>query len=195
VNISARNVTDLELADHVREAARAAGFPLDRLELEVTETAVMTEVPTVRRVLEGIRELGVGIALDDFGTGYSSLTFVRQLPVSTIKVDRSFTRHITEQPDDLAITSSVIALSQSVGLRTIAEGVETAEQLSVLHRLGCDAGQGYLWSSALPPEDLACRLRDASQDFAHARTDSRWKSSELFGAVHSAKAQLRKRRG
>jgi diguanylate cyclase (GGDEF)-like protein/PAS domain S-box-containing protein len=168
VNISARNVSDLGLVGAVREAATGNGFPLEALELEVTETAIMAEVPTIRVVLDGIRALGVGISLDDFGTGYSSLTFVRQLPVTTIKIDRSFTRHITDRREDLAICASVIDLARAVGLRTIAEGVEDLEQLSVLHGLGCDAGQGYLWSRAIPLKDLVARLRCEPQDFAYA---------------------------
>jgi diguanylate cyclase (GGDEF)-like protein/PAS domain S-box-containing protein len=192
VNISARNVGDLGLVDAVREAAATTTFPLEALELEVTETAIMAEVPTIRLVLEGIRELGVGIALDDFGTGYSSLTFVRQLPATTIKIDRSFTRHITEGREDLAICATVIDLARAVGLRTIAEGVETREQMSVLHRLGCDAGQGYLWSSALPLEDLASRLRCEPQEFAFAAKAPRWRSGDLQGPVRSMQMPRRK---
>jgi predicted signal transduction protein with EAL and GGDEF domain len=192
VNISARNVGDLGLVDAVREAVARTAFPLEALELEVTETAIMAEVPTIRLVLEGIRELGVGIALDDFGTGYSSLTFVRQLPVTTIKIDRSFTRHITEGREDLAICATVIDLARAVGLRTIAEGVETREQVSVLHRLGCDAGQGYLWSSALPLEDLAVRLRCEPQDFAFAAKAPRWRSGDLRGPVRPMQMPRRK---
>jgi diguanylate cyclase (GGDEF)-like protein/PAS domain S-box-containing protein len=190
VNISARNVADLGLVDTVREAAKSSAFPLEALELEVTETAIMAEVPTIRLVLNGIRELGVGIALDDFGTGYPSLTFVRQLPVTTIKIDRSFTRHVATDPQDLAIASSVIEIARAVGLRTIAEGVEAPEQVSVLHRLGCDAGQGYLWSSALPIGQLEARLRCEPQDFACAAKVSRWRSGD--GSARSVPKQRRK---
>jgi diguanylate cyclase (GGDEF)-like protein/PAS domain S-box-containing protein len=179
VNISARNVCDLELIDWVRTAAASADFPLEALELEVTETAIMAEVPTIRMVLEGLRTLGVGISLDDFGTGYSSLTFVRQLPVTTIKIDRSFTQHITDRRDDQAIAASVIDLARAVGLRTVAEGVETPEQLAKLHSLGCQAGQGYLWSSALPARDLVARLRCEPQGFASAPRDSTLRAGRL----------------
>ena len=192
VNISARNVGDLDLVDTVREVAASTGFPLESLELEVTETAILAEVPTIRQVLEGIRDLGVGIALDDFGTGYSSLTFVRQLPVTTIKIDRSFIRNVTDHRDDRAICSSVIDLARAVGLRTIAEGVETLEQLSMLHRLGCDAGQGYLWSSAIPLRDLVARLRCEPQDFAFAAKVSRWRSGDLYGSDRAGQKQRRK---
>ena len=192
VNISARNVADLGLVDSVREAAASTAFPLEALELEVTETAIMAEVPTIRLVLEGIRELGVGIALDDFGTGYSSLTFVRQLPVTTLKIDRSFTQHVATNPQDLAIAASVIDLARAVGLRTIAEGVEALEQVCMLHRLGCDAGQGYLWSSALPMDQLAARLRCVPQDFAYAAKVTRWRSGDLQGPVRSGQKHWRK---
>ena len=191
VNISARNVSDLDLVEAVREAAARSSFPLEALELEVTETAIMAEVPTIRVVLEEIRELGVGLSLDDFGTGYSSLTFVRQLPVTTIKIDRSFTRHITDRGQDLAICASVIDLARAVGLRTIAEGVENLEQLSVLHGLGCDAGQGYLWSRALPLGDLVARLRSEPQDFAYAK-EPRWRSSDPRRAGPSMQKARRK---
>jgi len=192
LNISARNVSDVALIDAVRDAAGSTEFPLEALEIEVTETAIMAEVPTIRLVLEGIRALGVGIALDDFGTGYSSLTFVRQLPVTTIKIDRSFTRHITDRREDLAICTSVIDLARAVGLRTIAEGVETLEQVSLLHRLGCDAGQGYLWSSALPPRDLADRLLSEPRAFAHAAKVPRWRSGDRNGPARSPEKQRRK---
>jgi diguanylate cyclase (GGDEF)-like protein/PAS domain S-box-containing protein len=192
VNISARNVSDLSLVDAVRRAAANSAFPLEALELEVTETAIMAEVPTIRVVLDRIRELGVGISLDDFGTGYSSLTFVRQLPVTTIKIDRSFTRHITDRREDLAICASVIDLARAVGLRTIAEGVEDLEQLSVLHGLGCDAGQGYLWSHALPFRDLVARLRCEPQDFVYARKEPRGRSSDPRSTGPSAQKPRRK---
>jgi EAL domain-containing protein (putative c-di-GMP-specific phosphodiesterase class I) len=168
VNISAHNAGNPDLIDIVRKAAADAQFPLTSLELEVTETAVMAEVPEIRRVLTDVRQLGMGIALDDFGTGYSSLTFVRQLPVTSIKIDLSFTKHIADRHDDRAITASVIDLARAVGLRTIAEGVETAEQLSVLHRLGCHAGQGYLWSKALSPEELTSLVQRKKEGFLSA---------------------------
>jgi hypothetical protein len=110
-------------------------------------------------VLGALREAGVGIALDDFGTGYSSLTYLRQLPISTLKVDREFVQHIATRPDDLAIAAAVVDLGRAVGVRTVAEGVETAEQLAILHRMGCTGGQGYLWSPALPADELSARLQ------------------------------------
>jgi diguanylate cyclase (GGDEF)-like protein/PAS domain S-box-containing protein len=159
VNVSAKNVDDPALVARVRTAAENAGFPLTALELEVTETGVLADARSAGRVLGALREAGVGIALDDFGTGYSSLTYLRQLPISTLKVDREFVQHIATRPDDLAIAAAVVDLGRAVGVRTVAEGVETAEQLAILHRMGCTGGQGYLWSPALPADELSARLQ------------------------------------
>ena len=155
VNVSARNVSDPALIARVRDAADSAGLPLTSLELEVTETGLLTDARSAGRVLRALRDLGVGIALDDFGTGYSSLTYLRQLPISTLKVDREFVQHVAFRADDLAIAASVVDLGHAVGLRTVAEGVETPEQLAILHRMGCRAGQGYIWSPALPLGELS----------------------------------------
>jgi diguanylate cyclase (GGDEF)-like protein/PAS domain S-box-containing protein len=159
VNVSARNVCDPALLDWVR-AATDVGLPLQNLELEVTETGLIADRRMATRVLTSLRDLGVAIALDDFGTGYSSLTYLRHLPISTLKVDREFIDQIAVRGDDFAITASVIDLGRAVGLRTVAEGVETVEQLAVLHRLGCWGGQGYLWSPALPRDALAAVLSE-----------------------------------
>jgi diguanylate cyclase (GGDEF)-like protein/PAS domain S-box-containing protein len=155
VNVSARNVSDPALVARVRDAADSAGLPFTSLELEVTETGLLTDARSAGRVLGALRDLGVGVALDDFGTGYSSLTYLRQLPITTLKVDREFVQHVAFRADDLAIAASVVDLGRAVGLRTVAEGVETPEQLAILHRMGCRAGQGYIWSPALPLGELA----------------------------------------
>jgi diguanylate cyclase (GGDEF)-like protein/PAS domain S-box-containing protein len=159
VNVSARNVDDPELATRVRDIAESAGLPLTALQLEVTETGVLADARSAGRVLGALREAGVGIALDDFGTGYSSLTYLRQLPISTLKVDREFVQNIAVRPDDLAIATAVVDLGRAVGVRTVAEGIETAEQLAILQRMGCLGGQGFLWSPALPLDDLSALLR------------------------------------
>jgi EAL domain-containing protein (putative c-di-GMP-specific phosphodiesterase class I) len=159
VNISARNVGDGRLVDRVCEEAARARWPLERLELEVTETGLMGDTRSARTALEQLREMGVGIALDDFGTGYSSLTYLRQLPISTIKIDRVFVQHMTSRSDDLAITASIIDLGRAVDVRTVAEGVETVEQVALLHRLECAAAQGFLWSPAVSRDDLADLVR------------------------------------
>jgi EAL domain-containing protein (putative c-di-GMP-specific phosphodiesterase class I) len=168
VNISTHSVGNRDLPDRIRQSAANAKLPVDVLELEVTETGLMADPPRARRALQALRELGIGIALDDFGTGYSSLIHLRQWPVSTIKIDRAFVEHITTRSDDLAIAASIVDLGRAVGRRTIAEGIETREQLAMLHRLGCNAGQGFLWSPALTRDDLAKLLTDHSQGFEPA---------------------------
>jgi diguanylate cyclase (GGDEF)-like protein/PAS domain S-box-containing protein len=168
VNISAGGIADPDLVEVVRAAAAHARLPLDALEIEVTETGFLTDPVTADRVLSALQASGVGVALDDFGTGYSSFTNLRQLPVTTIKIDRSFVQNIALRPDDLAIVTSVVELAHAIGLRTIAEGVETWEQLALLHRLGCDAGQGHIWSKALPREELARLLKGDSVSFVTA---------------------------
>ncbi|MDQ1685972.1 MAG: hypothetical protein QOC82_2709 [Frankiaceae bacterium] len=177
VNVSARNVGDGRLVERVCQEAADAHLPVDFLELEVTETSLMGNALGARTALETLRSLGMGVALDDFGTGYSSLTYLRQLPVTTIKVDRAFVQHMTSRSDDLAITASIIDLGHAVDLRTIAEGVETAEQLSLLHRLGCHAGQGFLWSPALPCDELIALIRRSPLGFQAATPtpSQRWK--------------------
>jgi diguanylate cyclase (GGDEF)-like protein/PAS domain S-box-containing protein len=168
VNISARNIADPQLLDVVRQAAANAELPLDALELEVTETGLMTDTPAAGQILQHLRELGLGIALDDFGTGYSSLSNVRQLPVTTVKIDRAFITHITTRPHDLAIATAIIDLAQALGLHTVAEGVETLEQLTLLHQMGCGAGQGYVWSKALPRDELAALITHTPRGFLAA---------------------------
>jgi diguanylate cyclase (GGDEF)-like protein/PAS domain S-box-containing protein len=165
VNVSARNVAHPDLVDVVRDSAQAAGLPLDAIELELTETGLMTDAPAAREIMAALRDLGVGIALDDFGTGYSSLTYVRQLPVTTIKIDRSFIQHISDRAEDLAIAASVVDLARAIGLRVVAEGVETHEQLRLLTKLGCGNGQGYLWSPAVPTDALAELVRQNPDGF------------------------------
>jgi diguanylate cyclase (GGDEF)-like protein/PAS domain S-box-containing protein len=165
VNISARGIADPDLVDIVTQAAARARLPLDLLELEVTERGLMSEAPMAYDVLATLRSLGVGIALDDFGTGHSSLTNIRELPVTTIKIDRSFIKNIAKRPDDLAIAASVVDLARAIGLRSVAEGVENSAQLALLVRLGCIAGQGFLWSGALPAGKLGSLLSHAPSGF------------------------------
>ena len=140
-----------------------AGVPAGQLELEVTESTILADPFRVRHVIDRLNELGLGFAIDDFGTGYSSLAYLKQLPVQTIKIDRSFVMDMLESESDAAIVRSTIDLARNLGLRVVAEGVETEAMWDALREQGCDAGAG------LP--DLEARLR--RRPGAAARAPSR----------------------
>jgi diguanylate cyclase (GGDEF)-like protein/PAS domain S-box-containing protein len=158
VNVSASKLARPDFESAVHGALADSGLPARALVLEVTESAVMNDPETVRGVLEGLKEFGVEVSIDDFGTGYSSLAYLRRLPFGTLKIDRSFVQHMTKDAGDQAIVTAVIDLAKALGAKTIAEGVETAADLLLLHQLGCRAGQGFLWSPAISPQELACLM-------------------------------------
>src|SRR6185295_15265620 len=118
--------------------------------------------PDILRQLGEIRELGVQIGLDDFGTGYASLTHLRTLPLSFVKIDQTFVQGIGEDPSDERIVSAVVDLAANLGLRSIAEGIETPDQLRRLRELGCDQGQGFLFARPLPPNDVSPALLNSA---------------------------------
>ncbi|CAM3954042.1 EAL domain-containing protein [Kibdelosporangium persicum] len=153
VNLSARQATQPDLAKTVGRALARAGIEPAALALELTETVLMDADTSTLRQFEELREMGVELGIDDFGTGYSSLSYLKRLPVSIIKVDRSFVAGLVTDPSDREIVTAVIRLGQALGLTTIAEGVEDAEQFSMLQELGCDQAQGYLLGrpQAQPP--------------------------------------------
>ncbi len=162
VNFSAKTVTDPGMVAGVLAAAGHAGLPLTAVEIEVTETGLLDDLESACVGLGRLRTLGVDVALDDFGTGYSSLTYVRQLPVGALKIDRSFVENVVDSADDRAIAASIVALGRALDLRVVAEGIEDTDQLRLLRELGCSAAQGYLWSPAVPYEALAVLLRRAA---------------------------------
>ncbi len=166
VNVSARNLHDLRLADRVADALRRHDLDPGVLELEITENAVMEDPLRARTVLAALRALGVGLAIDDFGTGYSSLSVLRDLDVDRIKIDRSFVTNVATSQSDLSIVRSVIELGRNLGMKTIAEGVETVEALEVLRSIGCDEIQGFLFAAPLPSEELGPLLRQGRIEFS-----------------------------
>jgi hypothetical protein len=159
VNISARHLGDSGLPQRVIGALASAGVGGGTLMLEITETALMGDPDNARTMIEELRAHGVRIAIDDFGTGYSSLSYLSRLPVDTLKIDRTFIEHITQQQDAMSIAASVVDLARGLRLNTVAEGVETEEQARLLHRLGCPEAQGWLWSRALPLPELVATVR------------------------------------
>ncbi len=154
VNISARSASAERIDMLVPDVLQAAGIQAHQLMLEVTETSIMTDIEHTVRQLRALSDIGVRVAVDDFGTGYSSLAYLHRLPLGILKIDRSFVSGLPADPDSSMIVRSVINLADSLGLHTIAEGIETAEQAAALRDLGCDSGQGFLWSRAVPPTAL-----------------------------------------
>ncbi len=152
VNLSARQFRQKDLVENLRRILADTGQPARLLELEITETTLMQDIDETRARLQEISAMGVQLAIDDFGTGYSSLSYLKRFPVHKLKIDQSFVRDLTFDPDDAAIVTAIIALAGSLGLDTLAEGVETREQLDVLLGLGCERFQGSLFSRPLLPD-------------------------------------------
>ena len=158
VNISARQLHDESLVADVRSALRESGLDPRSLELEMTETAAMRDPRHTGLVLGALRAMGVSVALDDFGTGYSSLSHLARLPVATVKIDGSFVRDVATVPEHAAIASSVIVLARRLGLRVVAEGVETEEEAAFLLAEGCEELQGFLHGRPRPADALVDAL-------------------------------------
>jgi diguanylate cyclase (GGDEF)-like protein/PAS domain S-box-containing protein len=164
LNVSARQLAQgAGLVQSMRSALDESGLDPTLVVLEVTESALMDDAEAALRVLKELKTLGVRIAIDDFGTGYSSLVYLKRFPVDLLKIDRSFIAGLGLDKDDDAIVRSVIELAHAFGIDAVAEGIETREHLELLQRLGCDFGQGYLWSPARPAVDRAPTLPRASR--------------------------------
>jgi diguanylate cyclase (GGDEF)-like protein/PAS domain S-box-containing protein len=151
VNLSARQLQHHGIVDEVHAALAAAGLDPQSLVLEITETAIMEQLDAAITILTELRRLGVRLALDDFGTGYSSLSYLQRLPVDILKIDRSFVAGVAKSTQDSALARGILTLGQTLGLETVAEGIETAEQLAALRELGCQLGQGYYFARPLGP--------------------------------------------
>jgi diguanylate cyclase (GGDEF)-like protein/PAS domain S-box-containing protein len=154
VNVGRRNMLDLSFPDDVAAALKARKADPSWLELEITESTILDDSFRSRAVFERLNEMGVKLSIDDFGTGYSSLAYLRDLPVSEIKIDRSFVLNMMTRADDEMIVRSTIDLGRNLGLQVVAEGVETEETWNRLAELGCDVAQGYLLTRPVPPEEL-----------------------------------------
>ena len=159
VNLPSRLFERSDLVEKIHEAVTAYGVPHRSILLEITENNLMKDLHNVSLSLHRLNEIGVEISIDDFGTGYSSLAYLTTLPISELKIDRSFVRDLGITPQSSAVVSAIIALARSLGLRVIAEGVENLRQMDVLHRLGCGLMQGFLFAKALPPDELEAWLQ------------------------------------
>jgi diguanylate cyclase (GGDEF)-like protein len=154
VNLSARQFRDSQLIRKIAGVLAATGLPPRLLELEITESVIMSHTDHTIGVLQRLTELGVHVSVDDFGTGYSSLAYLKRFPVSKLKIDHAFVRDVTTDKDDAAIVQAIITLARALQLRVIAEGVETEEQLKYLASVGCQEYQGFIYSRPVPAREL-----------------------------------------
>lgn len=165
VNVSAKQFESLDLPATVATALRRAHMGAEYLQLEFTETTAMKNPEQAYAIMNRLHETGTKLAIDDFGTGYSSLAALKHFPLDELKIDRSFVKNCTNDPDDAAIVMAVISLARGMGLRSVAEGVETERQLEYLRTLQCDAVQGFLRGAAMTPEAFVHLLRGNDNPF------------------------------
>jgi diguanylate cyclase (GGDEF)-like protein len=170
INLSAADLSDPELPELVRGRLRGGGVHANRLVLEITESAVMRETARAVRMMEELRHDGVRFSIDDFGTGYSSLAQLKRLPVDEIKIDKSFVLDLNRHKDDAVIVRSTIELGHSLGVKVVAEGVETAESWEMLRQMGCDMAQGFFISAPLPAKEIANWVRTLNTKLESAET-------------------------
>jgi predicted signal transduction protein with EAL and GGDEF domain/CheY-like chemotaxis protein len=159
VNLPSRLFERSDLGEQIHQCATGAGVPHRALKLEITENGLMKDLQALTPGLHMLKDLNVEISIDDFGTGYSSLAYLTTLPIAELKIDRSFVHNLGITPQSAAVVTAIIALSRSLGLRVIGEGVENLRQMEVLHRLGCSAMQGFLFSRAIPAAEIERWLR------------------------------------
>lgn len=162
VNISPIQFRDPDLQKNILAAHVSTGLPASRLEIEITESTLMEDAAHALRVMQSLRDQGIHIALDDFGTGYSSLQYLRQLPLTKLKIDRAFVRDMPASKADQAIVRSVITLAKALDMRVTAEGVETGDQHAALAELGCHIIQGFYFSGPVPFEGIVGLLQSSS---------------------------------
>ena len=154
VNISPVQLRTSSLPGLIRKAAEGTGFPLMRLVIEITESALINNLDHAANIAKELKDMGCSLSLDDFGQGYSSLLHLQALPFDELKVDRSFVTSMTEKRESRKVVAGVVGLGQSLGLRTVAEGIETREQAETMLWLGCELGQGWYFGRPLPAEEL-----------------------------------------
>jgi len=154
VNLSGKHFDQPNLVDQIQEILDNTGFDARRLKLEITETAVMENADAAISMLRSIKQLGIQISIDDFGTGYSSLSYLHQFPIDTLKIDRSFVNAIERGTENSEIVRTIVYLAKALNLNVVAEGIENIRQFHQLNLLGCEYGQGYLFSRPLPAHEI-----------------------------------------
>lgn len=168
INLSARQLRGRGFAKQFGETLESVGLPPGCVELEITETSVISQRSRTTDVLQDLHDLGVNLTMDDFGTGYASLRYLQSLPVSSVKVDRTFVQHLLEDDEDRAIILSIVSMAHAFGKAVVAEGVETQEQMDALKDLGCDEAQGFLIAPPLSADEVNAFLAERMGDFVAA---------------------------
>ena len=163
VNLSARQLRELSFVSVLQNILQDSGMSPEWLEIEITETMLMSDTESAVMSLNVLHDMGIHVAMDDFGTGYSSLSYLKRFPIDTIKIDQAFVAEITSRSDDAEIIRTIINMGKTLNRQVIAEGVETEAQLALLQEYGCDHIQGYLLSRPIPGDALA--------EFFRAHTD------------------------
>jgi diguanylate cyclase (GGDEF)-like protein len=166
VNLSARNLHDGAISDEIARLLFEFSVPAHRLQLEITESSIMADPARAKRVLEQLDAMGLHLSIDDFGTGYSSLSYLQDLPVREVKIDMSFVIHVLENPRDRVIVRSTIDLARHLGLRSTAEGIESAAAQEWLRSAGCDQGQGFHIAPPMPADEATAWLTDAARSMS-----------------------------
>ena len=187
VNISPIQLRDPSLPEEIRRAAAMASFPLHRLTIEITESALVDNLELAASIATKLKDLGVKLALDDFGTGYSSLRNLQALPFDELKVDRSFVNSMIQSRDSRKIVAAVIGLGQSLKLTTVAEGIENETQADILRWLGCDVGQGWLYGPPVSMQDLPKLIDAPMSTSTHTLHDS--PASDLITCIEPLPSQ------
>jgi EAL domain-containing protein (putative c-di-GMP-specific phosphodiesterase class I) len=154
LNVSSRQFDQQNLIEIIEDALHDTRISPQLLELEITESTIMRNPEKAIRALTELKAMGISIAIDDFGTGYSSFSYLKRLPLDFLKIDQSFVKGLAFDPNDQVIVRATIAMAHSLNLKTIAEGVETEEQLAILQEYGCDEIQGYLFSRPVPAQEI-----------------------------------------
>jgi EAL domain-containing protein (putative c-di-GMP-specific phosphodiesterase class I) len=172
VNVAASQFRQGNLLEVIRSALADADLEARYLELELTESAVMTNPEESAGILENLSRMGVVVSVDDFGTGYSSMSYLRRFPIDKLKIDRGFIKELITRADDASIVQAIISLAHSLRLKVIAEGVETPEQLLLLQEMGCDQYQGYHFSPPLPTAAFEAFVRERQQIASAAFTEA-----------------------
>ncbi len=166
-NISPNELRSEKTMDRFFEILKETGVSSDRVEIEITENAFIEEVGEISEAIAKLKKRGIQISIDDFGTGFSNLTHLKMLPFDKIKIDQSFIRDMASNPDSEAIVKNIIALGKSLGLPTVAEGIELGENRDMLHELGCSVGQGYLYAKALNTEEVLPFIENYQSQMVH----------------------------